>query len=75
MQKYAAAALVPAEKRKFHCLRHSIATHLLDAGADVAFVRDWLGHSNIENTMVYAQLTTTTRDQAARSLFTSSRVI
>ena len=54
---------------------HSIATHLLDAGADLAFVRDWLGHSNIQNTMVYAQLTTTTRDQAARSIFTSPRVI
>ena len=54
MQKYGAAALLPAEKCKFHCLRHSIATHLLDAGADVAFVRDWLGHSNIQNTMVYS---------------------
>ena len=47
----------------------------LDAGADVAFVRDWLGHSNIQNTMVYAQLTTTTRDQAARTIFTSPQVI
>ena len=75
MQKYGAAALLPAEKRKFHSLRHSIATHLLDAGADVAFVRDWLGHSNIQNTMVYAQLTITTRDQAARSIFTSPQVI
>ena len=75
MQKYGTTAMLPAEKRKFHCLRHSIATHLLDAGADVAFVRDWLGHSNIQNTMVYAQLTTTTRDQAARSLFTSPQVI
>ena len=54
MQKYGAAALLPAEKCKFHCLRHSIATHLLDAGADVAFVRDWLGHSNIQNTMGYS---------------------
>ena len=75
MQKYGAASLLPTDKRKFHCLRHSIATHLLDAGADLAFVRDWLGHSNIQNTMVYAQLTTTTRDQAARTIFTSPRVI
>ena len=48
---------------------------MLDAGADLAFVLDWLGHSNIQNTTVYAQLTTTTRDQAARSIFTSSKVI
>jgi site-specific recombinase XerD len=38
------------EKRKFHCLKHSIATHLLDAGTDLAFVKDWLGHANISNT-------------------------
>jgi len=75
MQKYGSAAMLPLEKMKFLCLRHSIATHLLDAGADVAFVRDWLGHSNIQNTMVYAQLTTATRDQAARTLFTSPQVI
>ena len=75
MQKYGSAAMLPPDKMKFHSLRHSIATHLLDAGADVAFVRDWLGHSNIENTMVYAQLTATTRDQAARTIFTSPKVI
>jgi site-specific recombinase XerD len=29
-------------KRKFHCLKHSIATHLLAMAADLAFVKDWL---------------------------------
>jgi Phage integrase family len=43
MQTYGAVAGLPMEKRKFHCLKHSIATHLLDAGADLAFVKDWLG--------------------------------
>ena len=32
--------------------KHSIATHLLDAGADLAFVKDWLGHANIQNTTI-----------------------
>src|SRR5262245_46205601 len=41
MQTYGAVAGLPVEKRKFHCLKHSIATHLLDAGADLAFVKDW----------------------------------
>ncbi len=35
MQTYGAVAGLPPEKRKFHCLKHSIATHLLDAGGDL----------------------------------------
>ena len=45
MQTYGDQAGIPPEKQKFHCLKHSIATHLLDAGADLAFVKDWLGAS------------------------------
>jgi hypothetical protein len=43
MQTYGEMAGLPVQKRKFHCLKHSIATHLLDAGADLAFVKDWVG--------------------------------
>ncbi len=38
MQKYGQVAAIPKPKRRFHALRHAIAVHLLDAGADVAFV-------------------------------------
>jgi site-specific recombinase XerD len=75
MQMYGAVAGLPVEKRKFHCLKHSIATHLLDAGADLAFVKDWLGHANIQNTTIYARLTTATLDSTARKVFTSHRVV
>ena len=75
MQHYSEAAGLPAEKRTFHILKHSIATHLLDAGADLAFVRDWLGHVNIQNTLVYARVTTVKRDAEARRLFASPWVV
>jgi len=75
MQKYASAAGIPPQKQKFHSLKHSLATHLLDAGADISFVKDWLGHANIQNTTIYARLSTTTRDHQARKFFTSHRVL
>jgi len=56
-------------------LKHSIATHLLDAGADLAFVKDWLGHANIQSTTIYARLTTATLDSTARKVFASHRVV
>jgi len=56
-------------------LKHSIATHVLDADADLAFVKDWLGHANIENTTISARLTTATLDAQARTMFASHRVV
>ena len=72
---YGEATRLSSEQRKFHCLKHSIATHLLDAGADLAFVKDWLGHANIQNTTIYARLTTATLDSTARKVFASHRVM
>jgi integrase len=66
---------IPKLKRRFHALRHAIAVHLLDAGADVAFVQDRLGHANIPNTMVYMRYTTITRDAQTRQLFASHKIV
>ena len=57
-----------------HCLRHSIATHLLDAGEGIEFVKDHLGHRNIQNTMIYAQITNNRRTEAFRRIEKSSRI-
>jgi integrase/recombinase XerD len=75
MKHYGELADIPASKRHFHVLKHSIATHLLDAGADLRFVQDWVGHASIKNTVIYAQLTSRRRDEEARRVFASPYVV
>ncbi|MDR1155631.1 MAG: tyrosine-type recombinase/integrase [Bacteroidales bacterium] len=39
-----------------HTIRHTTATHLLQAGVDINTIRAWLGHVSINTTNVYAEI-------------------
>ena len=66
-KKYASEAGLDS-KYSVHSLRHSIATHLLEAGEGIEFVRDHLGHRNIKNTIIYAQITDNGREKAFKRI-------
>jgi integrase/recombinase XerD len=61
--------------RSVHSLRHSIAVHLLAAGQGVEYVTDHVGHKNIQNTRIYAQITTALRQEVFAKLERHPKIV
>jgi integrase/recombinase XerD len=51
-----------------HVIRHSTATHLLQAGVDINTIRAWLGHVSLDTTSIYAETDLATKKRALATL-------
>ena len=56
------------KKATVHTLRHSWATHLLEAGINLRLIQTWLGHATPAATSVYTHLTEKTKTMAAKTI-------
>ena len=56
------------KKVSAHTLRHSYATHLLEAGVSLKVIQQYMGHSSLATTMVYLHLTQTAEANARETI-------
>lgn len=79
LKKYVDAAriqnpeLIP-DKFSPHCMRHSKAMHLLQAGVAIIYIRDFLGHSSVKTTEIYARSDEKTKREALEKAYSATVV-
>ncbi len=66
IRRYCRAARI--SDRGFHVLKHSIAVHLAESGLDIKELQHYLGHKNVNSTIIYFQFTTKQQDEMYKKL-------
>jgi site-specific recombinase XerD len=56
------------KKATVHTLRHSYATHLLEAGVNLRIIQDYLGHASPATIAIYTHLTSVTESQTRHTV-------
>jgi site-specific recombinase XerD len=56
------------KRASVHTLRHSWATHLLEAGVNLRLIQEWLGHHSPATTSVYTHLTAKAEQLGAQTI-------
>lgn len=62
------------ERVSCHKLRHSKAMHLLQAGVNLIYIRDLLGHSSVKTTEVYARVGSSFKNEALKKAYRGTTV-
>ena len=52
-----------------HTFRHSKAVHLLESGIELIYIRDFLGHSSVKTTEIYAKVCTKNKREALEKAY------
>ena len=68
MAKQKDTGLIP-DKISCHSLRHSKAMHLLQAGVNLVYIRDFLGHESVTTTEIYARVDSKQKREAIEKAY------